>query len=122
MDCICCNIDPNRLNLIDSNNYMLVEFLDDDVQKMSKFIRIIKQNNSTKYRSIYVGRVVKHPDICYSGELQFPLDSLIDNKTIIAYNPMSIKVDSEWEEKHYHIIRVEDIYCILEDWVKDEVI
>lgn len=115
--------DPSKIRTM--NNYCIVEYLDDDVTKLSQKIVIIKQNNSTKLRSIYVGRMIQHPDFMYGNAdktVEFSLESIKDNETIVAYNPMSINTEVEWEDKKYHLIRVEDIHCVLEDWVKSEVV
>ena len=119
MDCI--KTDPAKVHVM--NNYALVEFIDDDLQK-SKTIVVVKQNNSTKFRSIYVGKILDRPDFVYSDKTlknKFPLDDLVKGETIIAYNPMSIQFKIEHEGKEYHVIRIEDVYGIVDDYHKTEV-
>lgn len=112
-------VDPSKVHVM--NNYALVEFIDDDIEK-NKLIQIVKQNNSTKLRSIYVGRIIDRPEFIYNDASQttkVSLDDLVKGESIIAYNPMSIQYGVKHEDKEYHIIRAEDIYCKLVDYKKE---
>ena len=114
-------LDPKKLHVM--NNYALVEFIDDDIEK-SKTIIIVKQNNSTKLRSQYVGKVLDRPDTIkgnLAGTYELNLSNIEKGKTIVAYDPRSIELESNWEGKRYHVIRAEDIYCILDGYKRSEV-
>lgn len=111
-------LDPKRLHVM--NNYALIEFIDDDIEK-SKSILIIKQNNSSKLRSKYVGRVLDRPDEIRGnadGSYMLSLKNIEKGKSIVAYDPRSIQLESKWDGKKYHVIRAEDIYCILDGYGK----
>lgn len=106
------------------NNYALVKFIDDDIQK-NPIIVIAKRNNSTKLRSNYVGLIIDRPDEVYGNADQsviIPLNNLIKNETIVSYDPRSIQVEitDEDTDEIYHLIRSEDIFCILEDYQKED--
>lgn len=111
--------DPSKVHVM--NNYALVEFIDDDIVK-NKLIFISKRNYSTKIRSNYVGKIIDRPNevkLNAEGTYTAKLDNLIKSKTIVGYDPRSIQVKIKWKDKEYHIIRIEDVYCIVEDYEKE---
>lgn len=110
------NIDPRKIHVM--NNNALVEFIDDDIEK-SKIIIIKKQNYSSKIRSNYVGRIIDRPNFMYTNKektSKASLESLIKGESIISYDPRSIQFTINWNDKVYHVIRVEDIYCELDGY------
>lgn len=109
-------LNPSKIHVM--NNNALVEFIDDDIQKNESIV-IVKQNYSSKIRSNYVGRIIDRPDFMYINKDQTAkasLEDLIKGESIISYDPRSIQLKFKWEDKIYHLIRVEDIYCKLEGY------
>lgn len=103
-------------NLKVINNFVLVQYKRDLDE--NSFIKIVKMNNSSMLRTVFLGTVIKHPTFYYMNDnhtSKVYLTALEDNKTEIAYDPKSIQIEIyDDDDNRYHIIRAEDIFYFVE--------
>jgi len=112
------DIDVSKIKVL--NNYMLVRFIQDGIEKEGP-IKIVKLNNSTKLRSQSVGEVINCPDsiLSESKGITISLKDLQKEGTVVAYNPMSVQMEIKEDGEVYQIIRSEDVICILDGFEEE---